>query len=350
MRPYSSGGTNVVPIRTGPVLAPIGLGKATVDPTAAWLRDMPDPTAGEAAAADGSIWIRVDEIRTMPNQPRQYFDPDEMAIFIATIAREGQQDPVAVKRISEGKYKYGLIGGERRWRAATALNLSHLRSVIKNPANRFEEYKLAVIDNCDKAELWPLDTSTAIDELLKSAELRNLSESQQIDALMGIFGKKAQWIQYHRALLNLDPRVKTMMHPTVPEEKRLGTLAAAFISTIHNGDEQVHVAEHTIAHKLSDKQMREYARRRADQKGFSVGSRPLRPSDDFKRFRNFERRLSEDLGLFKHMSANRTVAMFGSRPRPERTTMLRRIQEHIDRLVEFRQTLKEVDEKANRLD
>jgi len=262
----------------------------------------------------------------------------------------GQQDPALVRRVTDDpRHKYELIGGERRWKAAGALGFSHLRAVIKNPANRFEQYKMAVIDNCGKAELPALDTANSMAVLLQDPELKNLPRSKQLEALSLIYTKSTSYIAYHLALVDLDPRVKALMHPSVPQENRLLTGLGAFISTIHNSAEQLHVAEYSISHGLSVKQAREYARRRAEQKGFSVGARALKPSDDFRRFIAFVRRLTIDIDLFRHMATDRVAMMFGTRSSKERAEMLRVLQSDIDRLVEFRQVLRDVDREATKL-
>src|SRR5687767_3912350 len=71
---------------------------------------LPAPDAGEVAIPDGQFWIRVDETRPFKTQPREYFDPTEMAIFAAGLAEYGQQNPVWVRRLDppDGKIKYEM--------------------------------------------------------------------------------------------------------------------------------------------------------------------------------------------------------------------------------------------------
>lgn len=71
----------------------------------------------EVSKAGAVLLIPVDKIRTNPNQPRKYFDPDELSSLGESIRRNGILQPLSV-RAEDGDGKYELIAGERRLRAA----------------------------------------------------------------------------------------------------------------------------------------------------------------------------------------------------------------------------------------
>ena len=101
----------------------------------------------EVSKAGAVLLIPVDKIRTNPNQPRKYFDPDELSSLGESIRRNGILQPLSV-RAEDGDGKYELIAGERRLRAATADSTqAAVYSVIENLQRRdlnFFEEALAI--------------------------------------------------------------------------------------------------------------------------------------------------------------------------------------------------------------
>ena len=63
----------------------------------------------EVSKAGAVLLIPVDKIRTNPNQPRKYFDPDELSSLGESIRRNGILQPLSV-RAEDGDGKYELIG------------------------------------------------------------------------------------------------------------------------------------------------------------------------------------------------------------------------------------------------
>ena len=59
--------------------------------------------------------LRVDQISPNPNNPRRDFDEDSLNQLASSMQRDGQLQPVVVRRVGD---TFQLICGERRWRAA----------------------------------------------------------------------------------------------------------------------------------------------------------------------------------------------------------------------------------------
>ena len=77
----------------------------------------------EVSKAGAVLLIPVDKIRTNPNQPRKYFDPDELSSLGESIRRNGILQPLSVRAEDENG-KYELIAGERRLRNRIGLRPS----------------------------------------------------------------------------------------------------------------------------------------------------------------------------------------------------------------------------------
>src|SRR5579862_6944079 len=59
--------------------------------------------------------LSVDEIVPNPRNPRRTFDDDGLNQLGNSMKRDGQLQPVVVRRVNDS---WQLIAGERRWRAA----------------------------------------------------------------------------------------------------------------------------------------------------------------------------------------------------------------------------------------
>ena len=64
-----------------------------------------------------AVEIPVDKIAPDPDQPRDEFDEDSLGRLAESLRTRGQLQPVRV-RWDEGRERYMILVGERRWRAA----------------------------------------------------------------------------------------------------------------------------------------------------------------------------------------------------------------------------------------
>jgi ParB-like nuclease domain len=95
-----------------------------------------DPAAGGMRAASRSQELRelpLDMIEPNLAQPRRYFDEAALAALASSVSERGVLQPVLVRPLKGGKY--GLIAGERRWRAARLPSTPRCRHIQLNPAH-----------------------------------------------------------------------------------------------------------------------------------------------------------------------------------------------------------------------
>lgn len=293
---------------------------------------MPPSDAGEVQS-EGVYWVRVDRVKPMPGQPRIYFDEIEMEEFTSGIAAEGQHTPAWIKRIhGDPRYDYQLISGERRWRSLKKLGVSHIMAIFREPLDRFKEYRLAVKANYGGSDHQPLEITKQILELQKDPEIACLSQSQQLTVIAGIFCKSVGWVTNYYSLTKLPAEIREMMEPG-PEEQRLKVTMGAFLSTITKHSEQLLIARHVVDKGLTVRQAREFARVRAAKQGFAVGSRPRRPSDDFKQTKGILERMQTDIGILQGIPKGRFEEMLLSRSPAERTALIKELGKNIQGLM-----------------
>ena len=116
-------------------------------------------TPGEALAV---LQLKVTDIHPNRNQPRREFDDEALGELMESIASNGIIQPVIVRRDGES---YELIAGERRWRAATRLNLEFVPAILRQ-ADDAQSLELALIENIQRQDLNPIEKAKAYKELI----------------------------------------------------------------------------------------------------------------------------------------------------------------------------------------
>src|SRR5690606_11818085 len=98
------------------------------------------------------IEVAVDRIQPSPYQARVSFDREELTALGEDIRENGLNHPITLRELAEGSYE--LIAGERRWRAARAVGLTHLLARVR-PLGDFEAHLVGVSENNRRANLSP---------------------------------------------------------------------------------------------------------------------------------------------------------------------------------------------------
>ena len=267
-------------------------------------------TEPKARPHDGNIQrIPRSKIRRFADQPRTFFDPQELAELQASIEEVGQQTPIVVRAIaSDPEHDFELVDGERRLIACGQAGVETMLAWVRPIADAEEQFTASVVGNFGRSSHTPLEIAAAIERIRKSPTMARLSPGDQVARIAKIFGRSAPWVYQHQALLRLDPEVQALMSPTRPEEHRLGTALAIFISSLHS-ELQSQIAKTVVGKMLNLNQARAYARRVADEAGLEAGSatRKRRPSDDFRNLKTFVRRTKEASDTFFEPVVQRTL-------------------------------------------
>ena len=99
------------------------------------------------------LQIKIDEIRPNRNQPRAEFDNNSIIRLADSIRRYGILQPLTVRKIDdEENYKYELIAGERRFRAARLLSYMTVPCIIIEADERMSA-EMAIIENLLREDL-----------------------------------------------------------------------------------------------------------------------------------------------------------------------------------------------------
>lgn len=95
------------------------------------------------------VYVRIDEIKPNPNQPRKLFSERALCELSDSIRKYGVLQPLTVRKNS-GEYE--LIAGERRLRAAEKAGLDYVPVVVKNTSNE-DSAVIALVENLQREDL-----------------------------------------------------------------------------------------------------------------------------------------------------------------------------------------------------
>src|SRR3954464_3628700 len=121
-------------------------------------------TTGLSSSDDGALKsIPIRQISPNPFQPRQEFDPADLAELQESLKASGLLQPITVRRRA-GKDGFELIAGERRLRAATNLGWKEIPSIIKEIDDR-TILTFALIENLQRSDLNPIEEGEGYHQL-----------------------------------------------------------------------------------------------------------------------------------------------------------------------------------------
>ncbi len=114
----------------------------------------------------GVLEVPLKLISANPHQPRKGFDEERLKELAASIKEHGVIQPLVLSaQESNDEKKYALIAGERRLRAAHMAGLETVPAVLRE-ADGQDHLLLALIENVQRADLNPLETATAYQNLV----------------------------------------------------------------------------------------------------------------------------------------------------------------------------------------
>jgi ParB family chromosome partitioning protein len=105
----------------------------------------------------------VDRIRPDPDQSRKVFSETEIVALAATMAEQGQLQPVLIRRDPDRRGSYILVAGERRWRAA---NLNGWKSILAIEHHGDPEVA-ALVENLQRVDLTPVEEARGLRRLIE---------------------------------------------------------------------------------------------------------------------------------------------------------------------------------------
>lgn len=154
-----------------------------------------------------AIELPLASIYPNKNQPRKVFNDAEMQELIASVRKDGVLQPILVRRVQDDTEtsgsRYEIIAGERRWRAATALNLGSLPAVIVECSEE-TALQLSLVENLQRHNLSAIEEAMSIQRLI--SEFNKTQEE-----VAAILSKSRSYVANTLRLLRLPASVQELV-------------------------------------------------------------------------------------------------------------------------------------------
>jgi len=154
----------------------------------------------ESTKREEVLYIKLEQIRPSPLQPRVDFDNQSMEELTQSIKEKGVIQPVLVRRTGDN---FELIAGERRFRAANLLNLKEIPAIVKNVEDR-DSLEIALIENIQRQSLNPIEEAHAYQFLIDKFQVTHEKISE-------VIGKARVSVTNTLRLLNLPAEIQGEM-------------------------------------------------------------------------------------------------------------------------------------------
>lgn len=181
------------------------------------------------------VYLKTNQIRPSPFQPRLDFNSQKQNELIASIKEKGFLQPVLVRKVAEG---YQLIAGERRLRAAQALNLAEVPAMVKNVQND-EALIISLIENIQREDLNPIEEAHAFQRLINEFNFTQ-------DAVAQSVGKERTTVTNILRLLKLPREIQQSI-----SQGLLSMGQARALLSLENLSEQIKLYRDIISNQLS---------------------------------------------------------------------------------------------------
>lgn len=222
-----------------------------------------------------ALIMAVTDIKSNPDQPRQYFDEDALESLADSLKRHGLIQPVAVIR-KNGDHI--IVAGERRWRAAQKAGLEKIPVVILDDLSSQELLEYALVENLQRENLNAIEEAKAYQSLVKSFGL-------SLDEVAERVGRSRSAISNTIRLLQLPNHAQTDI-----VEGRLSPGHARAVLSLESPRDQETLRQLIMSDNLTVRQAEEKAVELAEKgggrKGFAKKPKQSKQSEDVARLQD----------------------------------------------------------------
>lgn len=150
--------------------------------------------------------ISPDLVAPSRYQARVDFDPHSLEELAESIDSNGLLQPIVVR--PQGNMRYELIAGERRLRAVRLLGLSSIDAIVRFDVPELVAASWGLAENIQRDSISPIEEARGYQRL-------SLEFHLQHDEIASSVGKSRSYVTNYLRLLDLDPKVRDMVHERV---------------------------------------------------------------------------------------------------------------------------------------
>ena len=159
------------------------------------------PTPEEEQVQENDVLknLNVTEVEPNRDQPRKNFNQEALEELAESIKEYGLIQPIVVTK-KDGYY--GIIAGERRWRASKMAGLDEIPAIIRDDDEKVNS-EISLIENMQREDLNPYEKALGVRTLIDNYGLTQEEVAKKL-------GKGRSTIANIVRVLNLEPRVLEM--------------------------------------------------------------------------------------------------------------------------------------------
>lgn len=253
--------------------------------------------------------IPIHLIRVFKEQPRQEFDQEELEGLSESMEEVEQQLPVTVRRITDNPpYKFELIDGERRLKAARLRGKTEILALVVNVKSKDEQFIRAVAANFCREGHTHIETARAAKRIYDSYLVKFKDSGKALETTRKIFGHRSvSWVWQYIGLLRLCEEVQEL----VKEEKISFQVGVALTNFKH--EQQLKLATEIVARGYHHKKALHHVRRHRNEDSLTENARVRKPSDDYVMLVRALRRIHTDAEIILDMKYPEVERVFKTR-------------------------------------
>jgi len=217
--------------------------------------------------------LPINDLEPNQYQPRKIFDEKILDELVKSVKERGIIQPIIVRKANNNQFKFEIIAGERRWRAAKRAGLKEVPVVIVD-ADDLKSLEFAIIENVQRHDLNPLEEAQGYKKLIDKFNYDQEKVSKFI-------GKSRSYISNCLRILSLPASVIKLI-----EDRHISSGHAKILVGLENAE---FVANKIVEKNLSVRQAENFV------KIFKKGKKNKISKDT--NIIDLEKTLSEKVGL-----------------------------------------------------
>ena len=238
--------------------------------------------------------VALSAIEPNPLQPRTMFDDEALQELSASIAQLGVIQPITLK--PNGKDKYIIISGERRWRASQLAGLETIPAYIREVDDE-NLHAMALVENIQRENLNAIEIALGMKRLIEECGLTQEAMAEKV-------GKKRSTVSNYMRLLSMPSEVQLALKDgiiTMGHAKAIGGLEL---------DLQLKALKKCVKKSLSVRQAEELARKMAETTTKSATAADEEYPESYSRLvMELERILSDNISIKRTKSGSSRITI-----------------------------------------
>lgn len=195
------------------------------------------------------LQLSLQTIIPNPYQPREGFDEQGLIKLADSLAEQGLQQPLVVRKTGEG---YQLVMGERRLRAARILGWKRIPAVVRDVDDK-QVLQFALVENLQREDLNAIEEAKAFSQLVEKFDMTH-------EGIGKLVGKSRTAVTNTIRLLQLPQEVQDMV-----SHETLHPGAARALLSLPDVRLQMEVARQIVASGSTVREVEEMVREIVDE-------------------------------------------------------------------------------------